>query len=135
MNFFNRLVYHPDLGKLILRLAFGVMFLLHGINKITKGTGYIESQLVEVGLPTFIAYGVYIGEVLVPILLIIGLFTRFAAFVGVGTCCFILLLGHRDHLFSLNQYGGWIAESAGTYLFVFLAIMFLGSGRFALKPD
>lgn len=135
MNFFNCLVWHPDLGKLILRLSFGVMFLLHGIHKIGKGTGYIEKQLLDIGLPTFIAYGVYVGEVLVPVLLIIGLFTRFAAFVGVGTCAFILLLAHRDHLFALNQYGAWAVESAASFLFAFAAIMFLGSGRFAVKPD
>lgn len=137
MNGLNRLLDHPDFGKLVLRVSFAVMFMLHGIHKLPGGAplAFIEGKLAEIGLPTFIAYGVYVGEVLVPVLLILGIFTRLSAFVGVGTCAFILLLAHRHDLFTLDAHGAWVAEKVGAYLFAFVAIMFLGSGRFAVKPD
>ncbi|PKH03643.1 DoxX family protein, partial [Psychromonas sp. MB-3u-54] len=41
----------PNLGKLILRVSFSLMFLLHGIHKIYGGTDFIQGLLVENGLP------------------------------------------------------------------------------------
>ena len=48
-----------DLGKLILRLAVGVLLLLHGIAKIRGGIGWMAGPLGAIGLPAFIGYGVY----------------------------------------------------------------------------
>ncbi len=45
---------------------------MHGIEPITAG---VQGN----GMPSFLAYGVYLGEVLGPILVIIGLFTRLGA--------------------------------------------------------
>jgi uncharacterized membrane protein YphA (DoxX/SURF4 family) len=70
-----------DLGKLLLRLTLGVLTLLHGIAKISAGVGGIAGMLGKAGLPTVLAYGVYAGEVIAPLLLIIGLWTRPAALV------------------------------------------------------
>ena len=74
-----------DLGKLLLRLAVGGLMLFHGLHKLFGGVGFISGMLVEKGLPGFIAYGVLIGEVVAPILIIVGLFTRPAALVQAFT--------------------------------------------------
>ena len=55
-----------DTGLLILRLTLGILMLFHGIAKITNGVGGIEGMLTSKGLPAFLAYGVYVGEVIVP---------------------------------------------------------------------
>ena len=69
---------NQNLGILILRLSIGVMMLLHGIAKVTNGVEAIKTMLAEKGLSafSFVAYGVYVGEILAPLLIIIGYRTR-----------------------------------------------------------
>lgn len=78
---FTRLTDHHDTGLLLLRLTFGILMLFHGVAKIEHGVNWIVSILQAVGLPGFIAYGVYIGEVVAPVLIILGIFTRPAALI------------------------------------------------------
>src|SRR5690554_7067551 len=68
-----------ELARLILRLVLGVLIFLHGWAKIRSGIGGIEAMLAMKGLPGFFAWGVYVGEVLAPILLIAGIWSRMAA--------------------------------------------------------
>ena len=55
---------NADLGRLLLRLTLGFCVLFHGIAKIQGGVEGIAHDLIALGLPGFIAYGVYVGEVL-----------------------------------------------------------------------
>ncbi len=57
-----------DAGKLVLRLSVGVLMLLHGIHKLLHGVDGIGGMLAGMGLPTVLAYGVYLGEVVGPLL-------------------------------------------------------------------
>ena len=50
-----------DLGKLVLRLALGLLILLHGIAKLRGGLGQITGLVESHGLPGFIGYGVLVG--------------------------------------------------------------------------
>jgi uncharacterized membrane protein YphA (DoxX/SURF4 family) len=61
-----------DAGKLVLRLTVGLLVLLHGIPKLMSGAAGIVGLLEKSGLPGFVGYGVLIGEVLAPLLLIAG---------------------------------------------------------------
>ncbi|MDR1460520.1 MAG: DoxX family protein [Campylobacteraceae bacterium] len=119
-------------GKLILRVLVGGLMFLHGINKITHGVTFIKGLLSSSVFPEFLAYGVYIGEVLAPILIIIGFKTRLAALVLVINMAFIILLSHSSDIFSLSQYGGLAIESIYFYLFVSAAIFFLGGGKYSV---
>ncbi|MEI8634896.1 DoxX family protein [Vibrio sp. PP-XX7] len=125
---------YPDLGKLIFRVGFSVMFLLHGIRKIYSGTAYIQGLFAELGLPTFFAYGAYLGEVVAPIFIILGIYTRLASVFMIGTCLVVIGLLHTGDFFSLNAHGAWAVEDIGTFLFAALGILFLGSGKYALRP-
>jgi putative oxidoreductase len=131
----DQILAKPELGKLILRVSFSLLFLLHGIHKIFGGTAFIQSMLIERGLPGFIAYGVYVGEVIVPIAIILGLYTRQAAIIFIGTCLMITWLMHPNDLWALNKFGAWAVEDIGVYLFAALSILFLGSGKYAIKPS
>lgn len=133
LNWLDSLLDKDDLGKLILRVSFGFMFLLHGIHKIFGGTEFIQGLFVQNGLPAFFAYGVYLGEVIVPVLIIIGLFTRLSAIVWVGTSLMVIWLMHADNLFTVDKVGAWAAEGIGVYLFAALAIMLIGPGKYALE--
>ena len=124
---------HPDIGKLILRLSLGGMMLLHGIAKLQGGISGIGGSLSRHGLPEFLAYGVFVGEIAAPIMVIIGLYTRVGAGLMVINMLFALFLFHSGQILSLGSHDGWAIELQAFYLFTALAIAFLGAGRFALK--
>ena len=122
-----------DLGKLLLRLAVGGLMLFHGISKLQKGIGGIEKRLIENGLPGWIANGVYLGEIMAPVLLVLGLFVRPAAIVVAINMLFAIGLSHRDDIFKLSERGGaWAIELPAFYFIAALAIACLGSGKFTL---
>lgn len=121
-----------DIGKFILRLVLGVLILLHGIAKLKGGIGFVSSLIVSHGLPPWLAYGVYIGEVVAPVLLIVGLFTRPAAWIVAINMLMAFWLVHTGDLLALGKQGGWALELQGMFLATAVAIGFLGAGRFSL---
>lgn len=122
-----------DLGKLILRVALGVLILLHGIAKLRHGLGPIEGMVVAHGLPRALAYGAYIGEVLAPLLLILGLHARIGAALVAVNMLFAFALAHMGQLGSLNDQGGWALELQGMFLAAALAVLLLGPGRHSVN--
>lgn len=124
---------HQDLGKLILRLSLGLFVLLHGVAKITGGIGFITQVVQGAGLPGFVAYGVYIGEIVAPILVILGLHARIGAAVVAVNMLFAIFLVHSAELFALGQTGGWALELQGMFLFGAIAIALMGPGRFSVN--
>ena len=118
-----------DFGKLVLRVALGVLILLHGIAKLGKGVDGIGGMLASQGLPSVFAYGVYLGEIVAPALIIIGLFTRPAAWVIVVNMLVAIWLVHMKHLGALSDNGGWALELQGMFLFSAVAVGLLGGGR------
>ncbi len=133
----NDFIGNEDLGKLILRLTLGLLMLFHGVAKIQspETVEYIGTSLAGFGLPAFLAYGVYLGEIVAPALLVLGMFSRYSAMVIIVNMLFAIFLMHGGDLLSLSQHGGWRIELQGFYLFSALAIVFLGSGQRALIPD
>ncbi|MCF6754735.1 DoxX family protein [Pseudomonas stutzeri] len=121
-----------DTGKLILRLALGVLMLLHGMSKLVNGVDGIVGMVTGLGLPAAVAYGVYLGEVIGPLLVIVGLYTRAGALLIAGNMLFALLLAHRAELFTLAPSGGWALELQAMFLFGAVAVLLLGAGRFSV---
>jgi putative oxidoreductase len=121
-----------DLGKLVLRVALGLLILLHGIAKLMGGADFIVGTVTKAGLPAALAYGVYIGEVLAPLLLIIGLFTRPAALVVALNMLFAIFLVHAGEIGQLSKTGGWAIEVQGMFLFAAIAVALLGAGRYSV---
>ncbi|WP_018145564.1 MULTISPECIES: DoxX family protein [unclassified Thioalkalivibrio] len=122
-----------DSGKLVLRLALGIMILLHGIAKLTGGISGIESMVTNAGLPAILAYGVYIGEILAPILVIIGLYSRIGAVIIAINMLFAIALAHTHEVFLLTGTGGWALELQGMFLFTAIALALTGPGRLAIN--
>ncbi|MDQ0143883.1 DoxX family protein [Cupriavidus necator] len=123
-----------DLGKALLRIVLGGLILMHGIAKLmgASGMGFVSKVVADAGLPAWMAYGVYIGEVIAPILLIIGLWSRLAALVVVLNMVFALALVHSKQLAMLSDTGGWALELQGMFLGAALAVALLGAGRFSV---
>ena len=121
-----------DAGKLVLRVVLASMLLFHGISKLHNGIGFVADMLAKAGLPALFGYGVYIGEVVAPLFLLAGLFTRGAALVIAINMIVAVLLAHTSQFFSLNETGGWSLELQGMYFFAALAIALLGAGRYSM---
>jgi Predicted membrane protein len=121
-----------DLGKLLLRLVLGVLILLHGVAKVLAGPAFIVGLVAKMGLPQPVAYLVYVGEVLAPILLILGIWTRPAALVIVINMIVAVWLAHAGQLFTLSQTGGWALELQGMFFVTALVIALLGAGRYSI---
>lgn len=121
-----------DLGRLLMRVSVGVLMLLHGVAKISTGPGGIVGMLRAHDLPGILAWGVYVGEVLAPLLLIFGVWTRAAALVVVVNMLAAIALAHLPELASLGKTGGWAIELQALYLFGAASIALLGAGRLSV---
>ncbi len=124
-------------GKLILRLTVGILILFHGVSKILHPDvlDMISKQLATAGLPAVVAYGVYFGEVVAPLMIVFGIFARIGGLIVTVNMIFAIWLVHTSQLLTMSKTGGWALELQGFYLLCGLAIFFLGSGKFGAKPD
>ena len=129
------MIKSDDTGKLILRLTLGILILLHGLFLSGGGVSGIAGMLSSHGLPGFLAYGVYIGEILAPVLLIVGIYTRLGGLIIAVNMLVAILLAHTGQIGSLTNNGGWALELQGMFLFTALAIAFMGAGRFSLAGN
>lgn len=121
-----------DAGKLVLRVVVGLLILLHGIAKMRHGLGDVADAMARAHLPYQVGYLVYIGEVLGPLLMIAGWWTRPAAFIVFFNMTVALLLGHPHDLFEMTTHGGLLLETQWLMLSGALAVSLLGAGRFSL---
>ena len=122
-----------DLGRLILRLVLGLLILLHGIAKLRGGMGGIVGLVESHGLPGFLGYGVLIGEVFAPLMLIAGFHARIGAIIIAINMVFAFALVHMGEIGHLNGQGGWALELQGMFLFTAIALALLGPGRYSVN--
>jgi putative oxidoreductase len=126
-------VSNADLGKLVLRWAIGGLLLFHGVSKLQHGIGGIETMVGRTGLPSVLAYGVYVGEVLAPLALLAGWWTRAAAALVAVNMTVAILLARRASIFVVQERGGaWAIELELLFLLGAVAIALLGAGRYAV---
>lgn len=122
-----------NLSIFITRIAVGFPMLVYGVSKLFYGIDFIKNVLAQHGLPSILAYGVYVGEVVAPVLLIIGFRTRLAALVFAINCLTAIVLVQSSNLFKMNASGGWASELLVIYLLVAVSFFFTGGGKFALS--
>lgn len=116
-----------NLGLAILRISFSSMMLVHGLPRVNMlfGGGEIKFPSVMGLGPTFSLILTIIGEVVCPILIIIGFKAKWAAipaFITMFVAAFVYL---GDAPLAKK-------ELALLYMFAFLAISFLGAGKYSL---
>ena len=104
----------------LMRIVVGFLFLWHGMQKLF---GYPPGM--PAGIPAFV---IYVGgpiEFFGGLFVMLGLFTRWAAFIASGMMAFAYWMGHGTHalLPIVNQ-----GELAVAYCFVFLYIAARGPG-------
>ena len=121
-----------DAGKLVLRLTLGVLLLFHGYAKLTGNFGFVEGVVAKAGLPHFVAYLVFLGEVVGPVLVILGLWSRIGGLFIMINMLFAIFLVHAAELLALGKGGGYALELPAFYLLVGLSVALLGAGRYSV---
>ena len=128
----NKVLYalhQPAVAFFILRWVVAGSLLVHGISKLANGIGSIQGLVVSAGLPAFVAYGVLIGEVLAPVLVLINRLVAPAALVMTFNMLVAVALVHASQFFTMGKSGGWALELQGLYFFGSLAIAFMAPRR------
>lgn len=139
MNILNPLFKDPsyiDIGLLLLRLAIGTSIALHSLQiAINPETLTGLHAQTRTNLPSIATYGIYIGEFVALILLILGIFSRLSAAVISGNMLFVIVLAYQPELFTFNNFSNHVFEPKLLFLLGTITIALLGSGRYALIQD
>jgi putative oxidoreductase len=118
---------YNDLGLLLLRAVFSLLMLTHGFPKLMR---FVEGDFVLVGDP--IGLGgvvssilVLAGEVVAPVLILIGLQSRAAAVISAFTMAVAAFVVHGHDPIAKK-------ELALLYMFAFIAVALMGPGSFSI---
>ncbi|MBN1209160.1 MAG: DoxX family protein [Myxococcaceae bacterium] len=121
------LLPHAERIYALLRIVAGLMFMLHGMQKLFGMFGGMPP-----GVPAFITYGAGLIEFVGGALIALGLFAAPAAFLSSGTMAAAFFLGHvipaKGNLLPIVNKG----ELAALYCFVFLYIAAHGAGIWSI---
>lgn len=111
----------------LLRIVSGLLFLAHGTQKLL---GFPDGERAGSGL-AFDSLGAFAGliELVTGVLLVLGLFTRPAAFIASGTMAVAYFYAHAPQNFFPVNNGG---DGAILYCFVFLYFVFAGPGPWSI---
>lgn len=126
---------HEDAGKLVLRLAVGILILLHGIAKLRFGLGDVAPALERAHIPAAFGHLIYIGEVVAPLMMVVGFWTRPAALVVAATMAVALVLGHPRELFQMTNHGGLLLEVQWMFFAGAVAVALIGAGRYSVGGE
>ncbi len=129
----DRLVNNSDLGKLLLRVSVGGLMLYHGVHKLQHGYGFLEPLLQRAGLPGYLSHGVLLTELIAPLFIVLGIYTRPSALIVAFGMFMALYLVHSKDLHTLTAQGGYGLELQALYLFGSLALFFFGAGRYSIS--
>jgi putative oxidoreductase len=125
--------HKEDISKLIVRVTCGGLLMLHGTHSLIHGIQHIKTMLQNNGLPEFLAYGNYVGEIIAPVFMIVGYKARIAALLVAFNMLLSVVIAHRDIVFARNDFGGWMIELNVFYLMTALAVFFAGSGKYSIS--
>jgi len=93
--------------------------------------GFIEKALDANNLPVFLSYFVYVGEILAPLLIIIGYKTKLAAAIIIFSMTFAIYLVFPNDLTTLTSQGTLKLELNYFFIFTSLSLIFLGAGKYS----
>ena len=110
----------------ILRIMSGLLLLQHGTAKILGFPALKQFENVQIASMSGAA-GVI--ELIGGALLVLGLFTRSAAFITSGMCAVAYFMAHASRSFYPIANGG---ELAALYCFVFFYLIFAGPGPWSV---
>ena len=129
---FHNLDKHRDKGQLILRVGIGIMFMCHGLPKLTAGPAVwtkLGGALSAMGVnfaPGLMGFIAAISEFGGGLLLTLGLFTRPACFFMLST----MVVATVMHVKSGDPFGKYSHALEAAILF--FSLLFIGPGKISL---
>lgn len=123
------------LGLLLLRISIAFTMLIYGISKLISGIDFISDLIAQYGLPSFLGYGVFVGEIIAPTLIIIGYRTKLAGLIFAINCFVAIIMVQLPNLLKLNEFGGWEIGPLFIYTFFGIALFFIGGGKYGLSTE
>lgn len=130
-----------SLAAFLIRLGLAIVIFPHGAQKVLGwfgGAGFqgtLEGMTAGAGLPLIIVILVMLIEFIGPILLLIGLFTRYTAFCMFALFVGIIFFAHIEQGFFMNWGGQNPGEGYEYHLLVLamsLALVSAGGGRWSV---
>ena len=122
----------PDLALLVLRVWFGsLLLLLHGWMKISN-YAVMSQRFADpfgIGSPASLVLSIF-AEAVCSSLIVVGLFTRFAALVCIINMTTAFVVGHGGALTGPRP-----GELAFLYLGTFITLLLAGPGRFSIDGN
>jgi putative oxidoreductase len=116
------------LALFIMRLVLGAIMLVHGYHKIFGGMHHFVQTVTGLGMPAWLAYVAAVTEFFGGMLILLGLFTRCAAF---AICIDLSVAIAKVHFHNgLTGNGGYEFPLAVAALA--FALIFFGAGPIAL---
>ncbi len=124
-------------GLLLIRLAVGLLILMAGLQKAFNPDQLVEfaDAMTSISLPKEAVYIIFLFEIFMPLMLILGVLSRLAAGFVIAYLLVAIFAISFDFLFEMVPGRGHALESEFFFLLASLAICFLGSGDKALYPD
>ena len=126
---------NDDIARLVLRLGFGILLLFHGVHKLIHGAGFIQNMLQLHGLPGWFAYGVFIGEIVAPLMIVLGFYTRVAALVVAFNMLTAIALTTGFFPLKLTSTGAPMFELPLLYLLAAIILFLAGPGRYGINRN
>ncbi|ABK70348.1 DoxX family protein [Mycolicibacterium smegmatis] len=126
-NLDTRLATYSPVVVAIFRIVFGFLFAVHGASKLFAWPVDSGSGAVPVGTWPYWYAGVI--ELVLGLLIMVGLFTRIAAFIASGHMAVAYFWQHQPKGLLPLENGG---EPTVLFCFGFLLLFAIGGGAFAL---
>ncbi|AVJ31694.1 LysR family transcriptional regulator [Stenotrophomonas sp. MYb57] len=117
----------------LLRLALGVLFLVHALTKLLVFTPAGTAAFFEsLGLPGVLGYITIAVELAISAALLLGIYARWIGLLGVPLLLGTIVTVHGANGFSFaNAGGGW--EYPAFWALALVVLFLLGDGRWTLR--
>ncbi|WP_108459129.1 DoxX family protein [Devosia naphthalenivorans] len=124
---FDRLSAYAPQALAVLRIVAALLFIAHGSQKLL---GFPASEFSPPMFSIFWFAGVI--EIVSGIMILLGFFTRPAAFIASGTMAFAYWIAHApSNAFPVNNGG----DAAILFCFAFLYLVFAGPGAWSVNKQ
>lgn len=108
---------------------------LYGVHKLFDGYSGVTRNVVKEGWPEWMAHGVLVGELIAPLMILVGWYSRIGGILVAGTMLVSLYLAHGWDSFDLNKHGGLDSDLNMLFLAGSLAIAFVGPGKYGVNTN
>lgn len=120
-------------GATLLRLALGVLFLVHALTKLLVFTPAGTAAFFEsIGLPGALGYLTIAVELAITAALLLGIYARWVGLIGLPLLLGTIVTVHGANGFSFaNAGGGW--EYPAFWALALVVLFLVGDGKWALR--